>query len=403
MFMKTSDAHAADQATEAVFICLKGIQGLGRKSLAFLFSTQAGKQYELTDNHPDAITIIDIDDYRGKAAWEEMRSQGQASAPKPAILIGLKPVDEEGAISLQKPFRTREILAAIDSLVERRQNQATTASMTLTKVTKGTAPGRKVNVSGNTGNRKSVLSSHAAASLNEKELHTFVGSANDVDLNDPTAIAAVQYSPEHFLAHHLGHLTTVALKERKFLQLGCCDAIFIVDPHKRCIHTDIGIRSQRSLGALPMGKPSAIRKLSELPAEIAAHGQCFSWEVFIWRMGLACSRGRLPEGTSLDQRFVLKRWPNLTRLMLFPHATRISAAWISAPLSLREILSRLSLPQRYVFAFFSAATATGLLVDAKTDGTVRKEEKASDQPSQRRGLFKRLLKTLYRKQGDNQA
>ena len=398
------DSHtnsSLSQEAEPVFVSLKGIEGLGRKSLAFLFSTQADKRFELEDDHPDAITIIDIDDFRGKAAWEEMKSQSPSR--KPIILLGLKPMDEEGTITLQKPFRTKEILAAIDSMVELRAQQQAAATE---EVQDSTPPGKHVRstpAAVDSPSRKPGLSSHAAASLNERELHAFVGSAADVDLNDPVALASVEYSPENFLAHRLGDLTRKAARERKYLRLSCCDAEFIVDPEKRCIHTDIGERSLRSLGALPMaGENTAYRKLSQLPEEMETRGKCIAWEIFIWRMALACSRGRLPEGTSLEQRYTLKRWPNLTRLMLFPHATQISAAWVSAPLSVREILSQLSLPQRYVFAFFSAASATGLLVEAEADQpTASRGDSADQPPSQRRGLFRRLLKTLYGKQGDN--
>ena len=396
--IKTQHEHGTSRESDVIYISLKGIQGLAKKSLAFLFSTQANRKYELVDDHPDAIFIIDFDDFRGKAAWDEMQSHKQASSSKPTILIGLDPINEEGVVSLQKPFRTQDILTAIDTLIEQREEQA--------QALHNRYPGNSDVVSGKESaqQHKPRMSSSAAASLNEKELHAFIGSAADIDLDDPAAIAAVQYSPERFLAHHLGKMTQVALKERKYLQLGCCDTLFIVDPHKQCIHTDASPRSQRSLGALPMtGKSPAYEKLTKLPADMESRQQCFSWEAFIWRLALAGARGRLPEDTSLDQRYVLRRWPNLTRLMLFPHATRISAAWVSAPLSLREILKELAVPQRYVFAFFSAASATGLLVEAEPASTARKEKPSPDQPSQRRGLFRRLLKTLYRKQGDNRT
>ncbi|WP_456372758.1 hypothetical protein [Thiolapillus sp.] len=383
-----------------VRICLRGIEGLGRKSLAFLFSTQANRRLELVDEHPDAITIIDVDDYRGKAAWKEIQSREPAG--RPTILLGLDAVAQQGAVALQKPFRTKDILAAIDSLLKARKPEPEPAAARQDSPKRVQDATTRVEGTG----RRPRLSAHAATSLNERELHAFVGSAADVDLDDPAARASIEYSPDRFLAHRLGDLVLNATREDKYLRLSCCDAEFIVDPKKRCIHTDVGESSLRSLGALPMaGEPARRQKLSTFPDESESQKwQCFSWEAFIWRMALACSRGRLPEGTNLDQRYQLKRWPNLTRLMLFPHATRISAAWVAAPLSLKEILNRLSLPQRYVFAFFSAASAAGLLVDAATHPPADTMENTSkQQPRQRRGLFRRLLKTLYKKQGDHRA
>jgi hypothetical protein len=404
MAVHSPNSGTLPQEDEPVFISLKGIEGLGRKSLAFLFSTRADKRFELEDDHPDAITIIDIDDFRGRAAWEEMKSQGPSR--RPVILLGLEPMEEKGSIALQKPFRTREILAAIDSMMELQAQQLATA--TGESAPERAPPGDAVHSSPaviDSSRRKPGLSTHAATSLNERELHAFIGSASDVDLDDPLALASVEYSPENFLAHRLGDLTRTAARERRYLRLSCCDAEFIIDPERRCIHTDVGERSLRSLGALPMaGENTAYRKLSQLPEGMETRSRCFAWDTFIWRMALASSRGRLPEGTSLDQRFTLRRWPNLTRLMLFPHATQISAAWVSAPLSIREILDQLSLPQRYLFAFFSAASATGLLVEAEAERSPSARNNTAGQPpAPRRGLFRRLLKTLYGKQGDNRA
>lgn len=419
--------------TGAIYISLKGIQGLGKKSLAFLLSSQTNRKYELVDEHPDAIIIIDYDDFRGKAAWDEIQSHQSATAAKSTILIGFDPVDEAGTVCLRKPFSPGDILAAIDTLVTQREQLAREQREREERLraeqlrdaqarqerarTKAVRPDRaRTSPFRRQGNndrpaeknhllqQKPGLSSNAATSLNEKELHTFIGSATDADLNDPAAIAAVQYSPERFLAYHLGNMIRLALKKRQYVQLNCCDSTFIVDPHKHCIHTDASPRRQRSLGALPMtGKKPAYHKLSELPTGMETGQQCYPWEAFVWRMALACSRGRLPEGTSLHQRYRLRRWPNLTRLTLFPHATRISAAWVSAPLSIAQVLKQLSLPQRYVFAFFSAASATGLLTEAEPAPAARENPSSQNQPNQRRGLFRRLLKTLYRKQKDECA
>ncbi|WP_457673169.1 hypothetical protein [Thiolapillus sp.] len=399
MIMKQTPQETGISGADPVRISLKGIEGLGRKSISFLLSMQKTRRYEVVDEHPDAITIIDIDDFRGLEAWNKIKSNPGQSR-NPVILLGLEPMEVKQDIALRKPFRPDDILGAIERLLERVSGQAANETIEPEEEAEPSslATDRRM------PDKRKALSSSAASSLNDRELHAFVGSATDVDLDDARALASVQYSPDDFLAWQLNRLMETAVREQKYLRLGCCDAEFYIDPFQKRVHTLTGERSLRSLGALPLGHENlSTRKLSELPEELRTEGQHHSWESFIWRMALASSRGRLPEGTDLDQRFILRRWPNLTRLMLFPHATRISAAWVAGPRSIREILEQLSLPQRHVFAFFSAAMATGYL--KAVDSTNQSQDSRTSTPgtNRRRGLFRRLLKTLYRKQGDNQA
>jgi hypothetical protein len=55
----------------------------------------------------------------------------------------------------------------------------------------------------------------------------------------------------------------------------------------------------------------------------------------------------------------LRSWPNLNRLTLPPEAMRIAGLWSRGPQSLRETVRQLGIPQRYVFAFYSACAALG--------------------------------------------
>lgn len=386
-----------------VMVSLKGIEGLGRKSLAFLFSTQKAMACEIVDEHPNAISIIDIDDYRGKAAWESLRSHPDGKTGAPVIVLGRNPMLVENGILLQKPFRPRQLLSAVESLAAKAMQTIESA----VQEGKHKAPdaSRTEAVSENSvaesvSPKNRGLSQRAASSLNKRETLAHIGTGEDVDLNDPQAIAKVQYNPGQFLASRIMEIMKHAANEHKIIQIGCCDVAFYIDPHQRCIHTLVKEKYLRSFGALPLDDASfSHHKKSRLPSEIESHGLRMSYEAFIWRMILASSRGRLPENTDLDQRFILRRWPNLTRLMLFSHATQISAVWISSAKSIREVIELLGIPQRYVFAFFAVTSLMGYLRPTDTlDQTTALP--VSKPKHKRRGLFRRLLKTLYKKQDE---
>lgn len=113
-------------------------------------------------------------------------------------------------------------------------------------------------------------------------------------------------------------------------------------------------------------------------------------ESILWTMTLLTSHGRLNRDVDTKQRWVLKHWPNLTRDENIPHVMRISAAWQQRPGTVFDLAKWLEIPQRYIFAFYTAAQALDLM--AIDEGKVEYQEK--EEPKKNRGLFSRLLKRL---------
>jgi hypothetical protein len=120
-----------------------------------------------------------------------------------------------------------------------------------------------------------------------------------------------------------------------------------------------------------------------------------SREALLWKTALWASRGRVPIGTRLDIPAFLRRWPNLTRLVLFPHALRIAALWTNQPHSLLTTAQSLAIPQRHVFSFYSAANALGLASTSRRAVDTLLEPPPLQQ-SKRHGLFSRILSRLRR-------
>lgn len=114
-------------------------------------------------------------------------------------------------------------------------------------------------------------------------------------------------------------------------------------------------------------------------------------EAFVWVSSLLTARGRLGRGVEIEQKISLKYWPNLTRLEQFPHIMRIAALWHQRPASALDIAKALSIPQRYVFAFHTAANALNLF---EMDQNKLKSREKEMPKQENRGFFSRLLKRL---------
>jgi hypothetical protein len=150
----------------------------------------------------------------------------------------------------------------------------------------------------------------------------------------------------------------------------------------------------RTLSVIPIANTNlTISVLNDhMPVERNGHSVTDS-EALVWKTALWASRGRVPVGICLDTPVFIRRWPNLTRLQLFPHALRIAALWSQQPHSLLATAQALKIPQRHVFGFFSAANALGLA------STTRREVDFLFQPaplkkSKRHNLFGRILNRL---------
>lgn len=116
----------------------------------------------------------------------------------------------------------------------------------------------------------------------------------------------------------------------------------------------------------------------------------YDMEAFVWSTSLLTSQGRLKRNADASQKIALKSWPNLTRLEQIPHIMRIAALWNQRPGNVFDIVEWLDIPQRYVFAFYTAAETLNLFEVDETK--LKTREKTA--PKKQRGLFARLLKRL---------
>ncbi len=120
-----------------------------------------------------------------------------------------------------------------------------------------------------------------------------------------------------------------------------------------------------------------------------------SLDVFLWKVAVWSSMGRLPVGTNLSKPVQLKHWPNLTRFYPIPNAMRIATLIIDQPRPLPLVIKVLNLPQTHVFAFYSAASAIGLVANNDEVGaTPATQEQETPRKHKHHSLFGRILKRL---------
>lgn len=84
-------------------------------------------------------------------------------------------------------------------------------------------------------------------------------------------------------------------------------------------------------------------------------------EALIWKVALWTTRGRLTEQLEPETIYTLNFRPNFEQLLMTPGADHITELWHQQSLSANDLIHRLKLHQRFVFAYMSAANALGWL------------------------------------------
>jgi hypothetical protein len=82
---------------------------------------------------------------------------------------------------------------------------------------------------------------------------------------------------------------------------------------------------------------------------------------FKWTVSLLISHGRLPEDYDLDKRISITNWLSLNKVEKFPYIMQIAAVFNQHHASLNEAATWMTLPKRYVYAFYNGISALDMI------------------------------------------
>jgi len=244
----------------------------------------------------------------------------------------------------------------------------------------------------------------------------YVGSAPDIDADNREQVAHARYDVQQWFQGHLRKACQQAQDIGLPVHISSRWGNLLIEPSRHTVATDLSESRLRALCLIPIAASdlqietclSRADIINRTPLEALGPEQ--SIDTFRWRVALWTSRGRIPLETHLKSPVFLRHWPNLTQLVRPPHALRIAALWTSRPLGLVQTADLLDIPQRHVFAFYTAVWSLGLadqglrLADS-TRTTMHSEQRQPitkpaaapivEKPANR-GILSRLLHRLKR-------
>jgi len=348
-----------------------------RQSMSLVFKHRAGDGITLTDEAAADIAIFDLD----TGVEKSLNTFRSLCAGKPGFrAVGLSSnsdVEHDGIVLLHKPISAGRLLEAIQQ-----------------------ASGRQLQTT-------SIKTSAVASSLSAR----VTGSRRR-----PEATVVAE-EKKHFdpNAYLLGTILNAEAEARQRDMVAVIsfygDRIICVDGKNKLIETNLSSSQARGFAisavnvdegegwsaTVGLDRP-AIEYLSHAEVKRRFGGKTYAvpHEIFMWKLGAATSRGRLPEGLSMDERVYLRRWPNMTRFSYTDNEMRIVAYWLRQADSLREIAEALDVTEQEVSAVYTAAFAAGLAGKARreSDGIWEAPEVVEHK---QRGVFSSILKKLLQR------
>lgn len=365
-----------------------GLDNRQRAALEMVFKGQCRNAYQMVDDTSAQAWIVDLDHYHSGALIKEWENQG---GKRPGLYLSIRDgavASSENTLFLRKPFHLQDfvsIMVRLDRLARLPGNlrppPAPSPDGLITD---------RVRVSVQDLAPR-VETRGAAYSMAADQHHPFVGTAPDVDLDDPAKLDGVFYDPEHFLQGHVARAWRQAEASRSPMGLKEPWPRMRLCPDRGLAGLELDQNRLRPFASVPNQRAGEC--MVQLPEDAPLGGEVLPYEALMWKLALWASRGRLPRGTPLDVPIYVRYWPNFTRLDVIPWSLAVTALWARQPHTLKDTVAILGAPQRYVFAFYSAAHALQLAAPTSRAVDQLFAPEPLPQPPQR-GFLRRILDRL---------
>ena len=320
---------------------------------------------------------------------------------KPVIVQSLKGFQHEGVINLKKPVTIDSMMQALAEAKKLIANPALQPPSSTSQAVEQTTPEQKENptlapiiTSNNevtlekseklqTNESESSAVSEAdvkpanletAEELDEKNCQILFKSVEDIDLNDISQLHLCSYDPSQFYQGAVESAVSVCQRKKQPHMLHSSWNRIILLPQSGEIWHDCKEEDIKILAGMPINQNQTRQKrlhLTPISPEVAklevtkSKGYFQDMDVFLWKLACWTSMGRYPQQINYTKPVNLLNPPDFSRLMLTPHAQRISELLSQEPKTMRDIARKLDISPLFVFLFISAAAAIGLVEQKK--------------------------------------
>ncbi len=405
--------------TRPLRISIIGMEQRARDTLHLFFRNICQDSYVLADEAIADISIIDMDAVHAERSRQE---HGRKYPDRPTILISLLKPETGDETFLQKPLQSEELLSILKQMradfqepeqppipgaaqkektesAPDNEEDTVPPSETEDKAQKETAPDADPALAKRTGNTADRPHSRSSGKIIPlfPDTGQSIQSGNKEATEIPSAKKSTSvYTPENYLQGHIQKAYQLARRKNRNVSIEGPWRPIIILPETKEIWVEQSHTHLYALSVMPVQPEDVtiqVLDAGEFPPEQG--GAIQPIEFFLWKLAVRTARGRIPENTDLHAPNYLSHWPNLSRLMPIHHGLRIAALWARQPVSLTETATILNVAPKYIFSFYSAASAIGLVrQETKNSGDEGPPPVSSQQEHEHRGLFRKILARL---------
>lgn len=399
-------------------VALFGMDGRTLKTMVLYLQGPCRGIAVVVDELDAEVDIIDAD----FTNVNDLVTERQSKAPnRPILILSLRELSIEGTIFVKKPVQATELIAGLKEANEiiskgevtknsQKSSKKISAPKTeapISQVTKKDPEIIKepeikqkleVKKNINTEETKKTSKHQAAKQINERGFSIYIGSDARIDYSDRGQVLNAFFNPKNYFLGYVQSAFKIAREKARIIQLNSSWEPIIIFPHSHDVWLDAEDKQLRVLAGFTIKSSNNGISLSSVNPNISAGvknkmDNFYDMDAFLWKLAIWTSKGRYPNSLDINRPVYLKRWPNFTRLVITPHAIRISALLIKGPRTLTNIADSLKISPQYVFVFISAAYTLGLVGQAEreVDQIVAPPEvKATES----KGLFSKILGKL---------
>ena len=390
-----------DKSKNPLKVALHGMEERTAKTMVmYLQGPCRGAAVVVNDSDAD-VDVFDADTVGVSKLMAEHREK---KPYRPVIALSLRDGELAHVFYVKKPVKTDDMLAALDkasALLETKQQETVTVNITPPPVVETPEkPNLKAFVL-NEDERKKTAKHQAAMQLNEKGFNAFIGNITGIDVNDPSQFSAATYNPKEYFQWHVETAFKMSREHGAIMQLNSGWSPVIIFPQSDEVWLDADDKQLRSFSGLVIsstldGKISTTPLTFESSSVTRSLDKFQSMDAFLWKVACWASKGRYPVSIDVTHPVYLKHWPNFTRLLITPHALRISALLIRGPRTLGNVAQVLNIKPQYVFVFISAACALGLTGQARreSDVLIAQSQPTEIKATKNKSLLSRIMSKL---------
>ena len=420
-------------------LAVYGFDDRSRETLRLAFDGPGKGCGVIVDESAAEASIFNMDSVNASELWRDYR---QRFPDRSTIIMAIKDPQIEGTVYIPKPVRIDAMMKAIEKvrgaaipteIAETTEQEAQPEPVVATQVAGGAvvhsaetaantdsaakSPARPVKQVSDKGEPKNEPAAMEPAARKEKVGEDVSVKQRADTATKPAATAPkpakpkpvkrreTYYDPLELLQGKIQEALDHANKKYVAVQLnvqvdeGDWQSITFLPGVKRVL-TTLSEEQLKHLCTTPVDLLNCKTKIHKgdetfnMIRKVTDEKSGQSLDVFLWKVAVWSSVGRLPAGTNLSEPVKLKHWPNLTRFYPIPNAMRIATLIIDQPRPLPLVIKVLNLPQSHVFAFYSAANAIGLVANREGVGESSVAEQVTPQKHKHHSLFGRILKRL---------